>query len=76
MLQILQPGQIVRAQSTSLDCEVGPLLGGGGQGEVYRATLSGKPIALKWYLPRAATQLQRNSIESLIKKGAPNARFL
>jgi eukaryotic-like serine/threonine-protein kinase len=76
MLQILQSGQIVRTQSTSLDCEVGPLLGGGGQGEVYRATLSGKPIALKWYLPRAATDLQRTSIESLIKKGAPNTRFL
>jgi len=38
MLQILQTGQIVRTQASSLDCEVGPLLGGGGQGEVYRAT--------------------------------------
>jgi hypothetical protein len=76
MIQILQSGDIVRTQSTALDCEVGPLLGGGGQGEVYRANLSGKPIALKWYLPRAATQIQRNSIESLIKKGAPNNRFL
>ena len=76
MLQILQPGHIVRTQSTSLDCQVGALLGGGGQGEVYRATVSGKPVALKWYLPRAATQLQRTSLESLIKKGAPNTRFL
>jgi serine/threonine protein kinase len=76
MLQILQAGQTLRTQSSSLDCQVGELLGGGGQGEVYRAQIGGKPVALKWYLPRAATQLQRNSLESLIKKGAPNARFL
>jgi eukaryotic-like serine/threonine-protein kinase len=76
MLQTLQTAEIVRTQSTSLDCQVGPLLGAGGQGEVYRATVSGKPVALKWYLPRAATQLQRNSLENLIKKGAPNNRFL
>jgi serine/threonine protein kinase len=76
MLQILPAGETVRTQSTAIDCQVGELLGGGGQGEVYRAVLSGKPVALKWYLPRAATQLQRNSLESLIRKGAPNSRFL
>jgi serine/threonine protein kinase len=76
MLQILQTGESVRTQAASLECQVGQLLGGGGQGEVYRATVSGKPVALKWYLPRAATQHQRNSIESLIRKGAPTQRFL
>lgn len=76
MLQILQPGQIVRTQSTQLDCEIGRLLGGGGQGEVYSALLSGKPVAVKWYLPRAATDRQRASLESLVRKGAPTSRFL
>jgi serine/threonine protein kinase len=76
MIQILQAGQAVRTLSTSFDCQVGELIGSGGQGEVYRAQLSGKPVALKWYFPRAATKLQYSSLESLIKKGAPNSRFL
>jgi DNA-binding helix-hairpin-helix protein with protein kinase domain len=51
-------------------------LGGGGQGEVYRAQLSGKAIALKWYFPEQATQAQRLNLETLISKGPPNAQFL
>ena len=76
MLQILQTGQVLQTESTHLQCEVGSLIGGGGQGEVYRARLAGKSVALKWYLPRAATRLQRNSLEILIRKGAPNPSFL
>ena len=51
-------------------------LGGGGQGEVYRATLSGKPVALKWYYSLSATAEQRKALETLIKRGAPSDRFL
>ena len=44
---ILKPGQIVRAEPSRTPCEVEKYLGGGGQGEVYRANLGGKPVALK-----------------------------
>jgi len=57
-------------------CRVDDLLGDGTQGEVYRATLGGKPVALKWYKPESATSEQRAALEKLIKKGSPNAKFL
>jgi hypothetical protein len=76
MDQVLKAGQTVRAETSGLACEVGELLGSGGQGEVYRATLGGRPVALKWYLPAAATAEQRAALEVLIKKGRPAERFL
>jgi eukaryotic-like serine/threonine-protein kinase len=63
MNQLLKPKQKVRTLSSGMDCEVEMFLGGGGQGEVYRATLGGKPVALKWYFPQAATDEQRNALE-------------
>ncbi len=51
-------------------------LGGGTQGEVYRAQLGGKSIALKWYFAQQATSAQRKNLETLIDKGPPNAQFL
>jgi DNA-binding helix-hairpin-helix protein with protein kinase domain len=75
-LEIFQPGEHVRTLSTGLDCEVRDLLGGGGQGEVYRASLGGRDVALKWYYPAEATPRQRALIENLIRKGPPTARFL
>ncbi len=60
---------------TSL-CRIDDFLGGGGQGEVYRATLDGKTLALKWYFPASATTSQEVSLKTLIGKGAPNERFL
>jgi len=61
-----------------MPCEVEQFLGGGGQGEVYRADLGGKPVALKWYFPAylLATPEQRAALETLIKKGAPSDKFL
>jgi DNA-binding helix-hairpin-helix protein with protein kinase domain len=76
MNQILKFGQIVQTAS-GLTCQVDALLGSGGQGEVYRATLTGgQRIAIKWYYPAQATPEQRAALDTLIKKGAPNARFL
>jgi DNA-binding helix-hairpin-helix protein with protein kinase domain len=74
--QLLRIGQQVQAESSGLQCEVEQFLGGGGQGEVYRVTLGGKPMALKWYFQHAATQDQRAGLDTLVKKGAPNDRFL
>ena len=74
--QILEPGQKVQAGAAGIACEVQECLGGGNQGEVYRATLAGKPVALKWYFPAAATPVQRAALEALVKTGPPNERFL
>jgi DNA-binding helix-hairpin-helix protein with protein kinase domain len=59
-----------------MDCRVEKFIGGGGQGEVYRASLGGKPVALKWYFPASATEEQRKALASLIRMGAPSNRFL
>ncbi len=76
MDEILKTGQIVRTEISGMNCEVEAFLGGGGQGEVYRAELNGKDVALKWYFPASATREQRKVLETLIMKGAPNDKFL
>jgi serine/threonine protein kinase len=73
---ILKTGQIVRTETSGKNCEIEAFLGSGGQGEVYRAKLNGKNIALKWYFPNSATPEQRKVLEILVKKGAPNEKFL
>lgn len=75
-MRILQDGQTVKTVTSNRDCKVEQFLGGGGQGEVYRAVLDGQVIALKWYFPAQATPEQRSGLEILIKKGPPTARFL
>ena len=37
MNEVLQPGQTVRTTPSGVECRVEAFLGGGGQGEVYRA---------------------------------------
>jgi len=75
MHQLLQLRSTVQTASGH-PCTVETFLGGGGQGEVYRATLDGKPLALKWYFPEQATPAQQQNLEILIRKGPPNAQFL
>lgn len=67
---------MVRSESSHLVCTVDELVGGGAQGEVYRATLARRTAALKWYYPSAATPDQRNTLENLIRKGPPSRSFL
>jgi len=76
MSEILKAKQTVRIESSGLTCEVEQFLAAGGQGEVYRASVAGKPVALKWYYEQSATGAQRKALEALVKKGAPNDRFL
>jgi DNA-binding helix-hairpin-helix protein with protein kinase domain len=75
-MNILKPNQNVIAESSRTACTIEHFLGGGGQGEVFRANLSGHPVALKWYYPSQATSPQRTALELLVKKGPPNDRFL
>lgn len=76
MNQILRPGQTVHTESSGMTCEVKRFLGGGGQGEVYSASIGGKLVALKWYFPVSATSEQHESLKMLIRKGPPSAKFL
>lgn len=73
---ILAAGQSVHGEASRLDCTVKQFLGGGGQGEVYRAQMVDRPVALKWYLPHAATEQQRFRLATIVKKGPPTAQFL
>lgn len=73
-MNILKKQQSI--QISGADCCVDQFLGGGGQGEVYRANLGGQPVALKWYFPNQATPQQRTALELLVRKGPPNDRFL
>lgn len=75
-MRILQDGQSVHTATSKMTCTVEAFLGGGGQGEVYRAVLDGQEVALKWYFPGQATVEQRAALEVLVKKGPPTERFL
>ncbi len=76
MKTLLDPGQTVYTLTQNLPCTITRYLGGGSQGEVYVAALSGKELALKWYHPQAASRAQRQILQDLIQKGAPYATFL
>lgn len=76
MAEIFKPGDVVLTQTAQTPCKVERFLGGGGQGEVYKADLGGQKVALKWYFPRQATPEQRAALEMLVKMGPPNDKFL
>ena len=76
MSALLNPDQIVYTDTSFKPCIVKRLLGSGGQGEVYCALRQGVPVALKWYFPHQATVEQRRAIQTLIRFGPPNNRFL
>lgn len=76
MDQILREGQTVQTQPSGMACTAEKLLGAGGQGEVYKASLGGEAVALKWFFPNMATPEQRAAIEVLVRKGAPSEHFL
>ena len=59
-----------------MPCTIDVFLGGGGQGEVYKAQLGGEDVAVKWFFPHMATPEQRSSMELLIRKGPPSEHFL
>lgn len=83
MNQLLNFGDKVQTQPTDLTYEVEKFLGGGGQGEVYRARLvngkgEGTPMALKWFFPQYLRQDPdlRARLERAIDTGPPSDRFL
>lgn len=72
---VLKPRQKLYTEA-GMTCEVEELLGGGGQGEVYRVNLGGKKLALKWYYSTSATLMQRQALTNIIKRPSPNDKFL
>ena len=76
MGQMLMSNQTVYTVSSNIPCVIESDLGSGGQGEVYKATIEGRPVAVKWWWPKKATATQRQALETLIKKGAPSPKFL
>lgn len=77
MNQIFKLPQSVQLMSFET-CIAEEYLGGGGQGEVYRARLatSNQNVALKWYFPAGATAEQRSALEVLVDRGRPTDKFL
>lgn len=76
MNQLLRPNQIIQTETSRSPCRIERFRGGGGQGEVYQASLAGRAVAVKWYFPRTATPQQRWLLEDLVRRPAPNERFL
>jgi DNA-binding helix-hairpin-helix protein with protein kinase domain len=76
MSSVLVPGDEIRAGSGAVRGRVERLLGAGGQGEVYQATVGGSSFALKWYYSQTATEEQHSAIKDLIDRGKPSDRFL
>ncbi len=77
-MQLLKNRQQLVAETSGAPCVVEQLLGSGGQGEVYRGSLAGSDVAIKWYYPYYLKQDQglRDRLGLAIKKGSPNANFL
>lgn len=73
---IFAPGEQFRINESNIFCQVEELLGAGGQGEVYRVSVNGKPRALKWYYPHTGSKWQMDNLVNLINKGSPDDRFL
>ncbi|WP_217572449.1 protein kinase [Streptomyces sp. GbtcB7] len=71
----LATGTVLRTLS-STECRIDEHIAGGGEGEVYAGDLNGNAVAVKWYNPASATLRQWHSLEQLLEKGAPNARFV
>jgi len=73
---ILQPGELVSAHYSRIPCRIVDFIGGGGQGEVYRADLRGETVAVKWYRPALASPAQYKALDELIGRGEPSSAFL
>jgi DNA-binding helix-hairpin-helix protein with protein kinase domain len=59
-----------------MTCVIDTLLGAGGQGEVYKATLGSETVAVKWFFPQMGSPEQRAAIELLVRSGPPSVHFL
>ena len=75
---MLTTGDTLRVPSGAGDVIVGDLIGQGGQGEVYAASIAGdiNAYAVKWYWPDMATTEQWDALAALIDRPDRDSRFL
>lgn len=78
MNQLLSPGQSVVAAHAGIEITVEQYLGGGAQGEVYRAGAGGLPLALKWFFPHTLESDPglHERLRKAVDAGSPSDRFL
>ncbi len=81
MNELLQPGQQVHGVHTGIAFRTDAYLGGGSQGEVYRAvtvTAPEEPVAVKWFYPRYVRQdiRLRERLDRAVQLGPPSDAFL
>jgi len=71
-----EAGTQLRVAGTNVSCVIDRVIGEGGQGTVYAATVGTSTYALKWYRPGMADADLRRRIPILIDRGSPDPRFL
>lgn len=78
MNQLLQRNDKLSLVGSSAGCIIDKFIGGGTQGEVYRAQLGDTKVAIKWYFPSylKADKGLRRRLERAVKDGPPTDRFL
>lgn len=71
-------GDHVPLPASGRTAEVIRFIGEGGQGTVFEVAIDGESehMALKWYFAATGTDRQRSAIRDLVRRGAPNSRFL
>ena len=75
---MLRAGDILKTETSRLDCIVAHPYGEGGQGAVYQVMVDGQPLALKWYFDRwlSLDVGLRARLEHQIERGSPSDRYL
>ncbi len=75
---MLRTGDLLKTETSGLDCVVDRPFGEGGQGAVYQVLVDGQPLALKWYFDRwlALDVGLRTRLEHQIERGSPSDRYL
>ena len=76
--ELLPTGQELELRASGRRCHIARFLGEGSQGVVYAVSFPNgdADAALKWYHPHTASFLQRQALQDLIERGAPDDRFL
>ncbi len=75
---MFKAGQEIRLPSSGRIARIDRFIGEGGQGTVFEVSLDDgtEPVALKWYFPSTGTVQQREAIDRLVERRAPNSSFL
>jgi serine/threonine protein kinase len=75
---LLESGTRLRAEQSGATIIIREKLGGGGQGEVYKADMDGADLAVKWYFPQmlSVDPKLRDRLRMAVVRGSPSPAFL